>query len=229
MYLQQYNLNPGLLVTIVTENITHCTPIKVLLKIQDEKVLLSADATIALFNCYPAMRAHFSHMTFIGQVDYLVDKDYENNLFLCTTVLKYVDEKDAEIKTKFQMRFYDTLKKSLLIVPIEREALRFLYSRRTLIEQTLHFWDNKMSTIVREQDECVRAPYGSNVSLTLECKRTLLQHAPSDEFIPDKLYMCMPPILRHYLITWQDDGIGYLPIGEDLQPMLPDTDTDDDF
>jgi hypothetical protein len=168
-------------------------------------------------------------MSFIGHVDYIIDKDDENGLYVCVTVIKHLEPDDGnDVKRQFQIRFYDIIRKNLLVVPCDREVLRFLYSKKSLIENAIHFWNNKKALVVDEQDLETRT-CARHVSLQRECKRTLLFEAPQDQFIQDKYFCILPRIMRYYLITWQDEGIGYLPTAVDNRPMGVDRDRDEHF
>ena len=229
MHLQQFNLSKGVHFTIVTPNITHGSPLKVLIRFETEKVLLTGEAAVQLFSGYSNFKQHFNQMTFMGHVDYIVNKDYDNGMCVCITAIKYLDETDANrVKRRFEMRFYDVTKKTLLIIPCGREVLRFLESRRQLLVNGLEFWDHKMALILAE-DACQKRTNVNRVSLQFECKRTLLLHTPCDHFLPDEKFKLLPRVMRYYMITWQDHGIGYLPTSEDTRPIGADIDRDEDF
>jgi hypothetical protein len=225
MELQSFTLDEHTSFKIVTNNFVQGAELKAIFKCFDGTRLMSADAIVALFQCYPLLKQHFARMDYLGQIDYIVHKD-DDEIWTCISITKLRESQFIHTKS-WKLRFYDLKKKRCLIIPFSRETLRFLYSRQNLVRKALEYWDDQMDIILQEMHSRTRI---TEISLLNECKRSLLAHTGKEEkFIAPKIYRLLPDTIQNYLSSWNEHNEHYSSIAED-EPKIEDiVDNDSEF
>jgi hypothetical protein len=227
MNLQTFKIYKGISFTISTENIVISSPLKVTLSFNNTKITVEAAAAVALFSCYEDMKEHFGRMIYMGEIDFIIHKAADtctNQYWVCLTVIKTCD--NDIISRQFEIRFYDFGNGGGISIPCDRGIIHFLYSRRHLIRNAVNHWQNKMDQI--EQDNATEE-HTNHTSLMAECKWSLLYAVPYGGFIPEEYLQVMPTGVRHYLLTWKDDNLPYIPVSTDYGNPDNTTDTDENF